>query len=93
MRESRRLSAYLADQLAAGGYADRQFLGQTVDEWMVEPFFFRALRHFWNIFEDGVRDFDDASCQRVGIDADTLGEFLPLIFADIPQAVFISDFH
>ena len=33
------------------------------------------------------------TCHRLGIDADTLGEFLPLIFADIPQAVFISDFH
>ena len=87
------VSVYLADQLAAGGYAVRQFLGQTVDKRMVEPFFFRALRDFRNIFEDAVRDFNDASCYRVGIDADTLGEFLPLIFTDIPQTVFISDFH
>ena len=65
---------------------------RSISGWSSPSFFVRFLNS-WNIFEDSLRDFDDASCHRVGIDANTLGEFLPLIFADIPQAVFISDFH
>jgi hypothetical protein len=48
VKTSPTVSTYLADQLAARGYPVHQFLGQTVDKRMVEPFFFRALRHFRN---------------------------------------------
>jgi hypothetical protein len=48
VKTSPTVSLYLADQLATRGYPVYQFLGQTVDKWMVEPFFFRALRHFRN---------------------------------------------
>src|SRR5450432_2866601 len=88
-----RSTAYLADQVAAGGYPLCQFRGQTVDKRMVEPLFFRSLRHFRNVFEDGVRHSDNATYHHIGLDVDALGEFLPLIFADIPDAVFVSNFH
>jgi hypothetical protein len=49
VKTSPTISIYLADQLAARGYPVHQFLGQRVDKGIVEPFFFRALRHFRNV--------------------------------------------
>ena len=87
------LKRALARSLATDANALCQVLAQAVDDGVFEAFFAHASPDFWNLFEELLGDSVVSRNHSLGFDAEFLGQFAPVVEADIPQPVLVADFH